>query len=105
MAMAQERDPDLEWLDHVRPEGLVIAPRLIKDLGLVPPPQSDLDNAVVQDLIHDDPGRPALTNHWAFVQGVLGWEARHVAGAPGGPELPRDLDLYLSEHSVTLTPT
>jgi hypothetical protein len=105
MAMVQERDPDLEWLDHVRPEGLVIAPRLIKELGLVPPPQSALDNAIIQDLIHDDPGRPALTNHWAFMQSVLGWEARHVAGAPGGPELPRDLDLYLSEHSVTLTPT
>ena len=36
--MAKEiyRDPDLEWLDHVPPVGLVVAPTLLKELGLVP---------------------------------------------------------------------
>ena len=37
-AMATElyRDPDLEWLDHVQPVGLVVAPSLLKELGLSP---------------------------------------------------------------------
>ena len=29
-------DPDLEWLDLVRPVGLVVAPSLLKELGLTP---------------------------------------------------------------------
>ena len=102
--MIDYRDPDLEWLDHVRPVGLVVAPRLIKELGLTPLLQTASDSAVVADLIHDDPTTPSLTDPWAFMQAVLGWEARHVAGAPGGPALDPALDLRLPEHDTTLRP-
>ena len=44
------RDPDLEWLDHVRPVGLVVAPMLLKDLGLVPVRQTPADRAVLSEL-------------------------------------------------------
>lgn len=30
------RDPDLEWLDHAPPVGLLVAPTLFKELGLSP---------------------------------------------------------------------
>ncbi|MBR1197791.1 N-6 DNA methylase [Bradyrhizobium sp. AUGA SZCCT0158] len=104
--MAQEirRDPDLEWLDHVRPVGLVVAPVLLKELGLPPVRQTQLDSAVVAAHIGDDDGRPALADAWGFVRDVLGWEAAHVAGSPDGPPLP-DVQVALPEHTTTLSPT
>jgi hypothetical protein len=36
---------------------------------------------------------------------VLGWEARHVAGSPGGPAIPDELLVALPEHGTTLAPT
>jgi hypothetical protein len=41
---------------------------------------------------------------WAFVERILGWDARHVAGAPGGPDLP-DLEVFLQEQGDRLVPT
>ena len=35
-------DPDLEWLDLVRPVGLVVAPSLLKELGLTPELQTSV---------------------------------------------------------------
>ena len=37
------------------------------------------------------PRSPPLRDPWAFVEQMLGWEARHVAGAPGGPAIPDEL--------------
>jgi hypothetical protein len=105
MARAVYRDPDLEWLDHIRPVGLVVAPRLIKHLGLVPSPQTAADNGLIKDLIHDDPDTPALGDPWTFVRDVLGWEAHLVAGAPGGPPLPDALSVPVTEQATVLTPT
>jgi hypothetical protein len=99
------RDPDLEWLDHVQPVGLVVAPNLLKDLGLVPLRQTQADTAEVEELFDKDPDRPALRDPWAFAAEVLGWEARHVAGSPGGPSLPDNLIVALPEHSTTLALT
>ena len=75
MADPLSLDPDLEWLDHVQPVGLVVAPSLIKELGLAPTVQNQLDNAVVAELLSDDDEGPALADPWAFVERVLGWTA------------------------------
>jgi hypothetical protein len=40
MALEIKCDPDLEWLDHVQPVGLVVAPVLLKELGLAPSRQT-----------------------------------------------------------------
>jgi hypothetical protein len=98
------RDPALEWLDHVQPVGLVVAPAVIKDLILEPTPQSQIDSAEVELLVDPDPAKPALANPWAFAEAILGWEARMVAGAPGGPALPDSLSLRLPEYDTTLLP-
>jgi N-6 DNA Methylase len=98
------RDPALEWLDHVQPVGLVVAPAVLKDLILEPTPQSQIDSAEVDLLIDPDPAKPALPDPWAFAETILGWEARMVAGAPGGPALPDSLSLRLPEHDTTLSP-
>jgi hypothetical protein len=105
MAAEIKRDPDLEWLGHVQPVGLVIAPLLIKELGLTPLRQTQADSAVVAAHVNGDASEPALRDPWAFVAQVLGWEAKHVAGSPGGPAVPDALHVRLPEHDTTLGPT
>lgn len=105
MAIDINRDPDLEWLDLVPPVGLVVAPTLLKELGLIPSRQSAIETGEVAEIIGDDLATPALSDPWAFVEKVLGWEARHVAGSPGGPAIPDELLVALPEHDTTLAPT
>lgn len=105
MATEIYRDPDLEWLDHVPPVGLVVAPTLLKELGLSPLRQTPIDTGLVGELIGSELSKPALSDPWPFVGQVLGWEARHVAGAPGGPVIPDELLVALPEHGTTLLPT
>ena len=105
MAIDINRDPDTEWLDHVPPVGLVVAPTLLKELGLIPSRQSAIETGEVAEIIGDDLATPALSDPWAFVEKVLGWEARHIAGAPGGPLIPDELMVALPEHGTTLAPT
>jgi hypothetical protein len=105
MAAEIKRDPDLEWLDHVQPVGLVVAPVLLNELGLAPTRQTQADSALVADYIGEDVTESALRDAWSFVEQVLGWEARYVAGAPAGPPLDDRLSVRLPEHNTTLTPT
>lgn len=105
MADALYRDRDLEWLDHVKPVGLVVAPSVLKELGLTPLHQSPVDTAEAAERLNPDEPGPALPDPWAFMEQVLGWNAAHVAGAPGGPELPDTLVVSLPEQATTLAPT
>jgi hypothetical protein len=105
MATEIYRDPDLEWLDHVPPIGLVVAPTLLKELGLSPLRQTPIDTGLVAEFIGSEASKPSLSDPWAFVEQVLSWEARHVAGAPGGPAIPDELLVALPEHGTTLRPT
>jgi hypothetical protein len=105
MVAELKRDPDLEWLDHVRPVGLAVAPVLLKELGLSPSRQTQADTAVIAAHVRDDSSKPAFRDPWAFFEEVLGWEARYVAGSPGGPALLDDLHVRLPDHNTTLSPT
>jgi hypothetical protein len=105
MAAEIKRDPALAWLDHVQPVGLVVAPLVLKDRGLVPTPQTQADTAVLADLLNDKVETPALREPWALVQNVLGWESQHVLGSPGAPPLPEQLQIRLPQHDTTLSPT
>ncbi len=97
------RDPDLEWLDHVRPTGLVLSPTVIKERTLVPERQTQADTAQVEELLSKDDG-PDLADPWAFAAAVLGWDGRFVAGARGGPSLAEDLTVAVPEHDTALAP-
>jgi hypothetical protein len=105
MATEPKREPDVEWLDHVQPVGLVVAPVLLRELGLTPSRQTQADTAVLVPLVGDDSTSPTVQNAWPFFEQVLGWDARYVAGSPGGPSLPDDLFIRLPEHATTLGPT
>jgi len=105
MVEMRDRDPDLEWLDHVQPIGLVVAPSVLKELGLSPERQTQLDTSAVSELIEGDNEKPALAHPWEFFERILGWNARNVAGAPNGPPLPDALSIRLPDHDTTLEPT
>jgi hypothetical protein len=98
-------DPDLEWLDHVQPVGVVVATGLIRELGLTPIRQTPIDTGLVAELLESDAGKPALADPWKFVESVLGWERRYVSGAPGGLAIPQELLVALPEHGTILRPT
>jgi hypothetical protein len=105
MATEQGRDPDLEWIDHVQPVGLVVASRVLEELGLTPIRQTPVDSGTVAELMNPSEDGASLTDAWQFVTSVLGWEARYVAGSPDGPLIPPDLFISLPEHSTVLQPT
>lgn len=96
-------DPALEWLDHVKPVGLVVAPALLKELDLVPERQTQADSGLVAETLADE-GGPALMEPWPFFTRVLGWNEALVAGAPGGPALPEGLAVSVPEHGTVLAP-
>ncbi|MEQ8665633.1 MAG: N-6 DNA methylase [Rhodospirillales bacterium] len=98
------RDPDLEWLDHVRPTGLVLSTTVIKERGLVPERQTQVDTAEVATFLNPEPDEPALPDPWAFFASVLGWSAEFVVGLPDGSPLPDDLTVSIPEHETALAP-
>jgi hypothetical protein len=51
-------DPNLEWLGHVQPVGLVVAPRVLTERGLVPAEQTRADTEEAEAVIPED-GAPA----------------------------------------------
>jgi hypothetical protein len=84
-------DPNLEWLGHVQPIGLVVAPAVLSRHGLVPEEQGRADTEAATALLAESDDGRALADPWAFFSQILGWRPAQVAGAPGGPELPEDL--------------
>ena len=95
-------DPNLEWLGHVQPVGLVVAARVLNERGLVPAEQTRADTEEVLGLLTEE--GPALTDPWRFAETILGWPATHVAGAPGGPELDETISVYVPEAETHLRP-
>jgi hypothetical protein len=97
-------DPNSEWLGHVQPVGLVVAPSVLARHGLVPQEQTRLDTEEVLPFLSEDENGPAVANPWGFFLRVLGWRPGQVAGAPGGPALPEDLSAWLPESETRLAP-
>lgn len=98
-------DREFEWLDHVQPVGLVLARSLLKSLSLNPERQTKADEEAVTELLSGKETGPALLEAWPLFERVLGWNARNVAGAPGGEPLPPELTIRLPEYDTNLSPT
>ncbi|MDG3444320.1 Eco57I restriction-modification methylase domain-containing protein [Nitrospirillum amazonense] len=98
-------DPNLEWLGHVQPTGLVVAPSVLTRYGLIPEEQLRADSDAVAEHIGVSEDGPALPSPWPFFADILGWSATFIAGAPGGPALPDDLAAVVPEADTTLMPT
>ena len=74
-------DPNVEWLGHVQPVGLVVAPNVLADQGLVPAEQTRADTEEFRALLTDT--GPAVSDPWQLASTILNWPTSHVAGAPG----------------------
>jgi len=97
-------DPNSEWLGHLQPVGLVVAPSVLSRHGLVPEEQGRADTEAATRFLAESEHGPALADPWAFFSQILGWRPAQVAGAPGGPPLPEDLSAWLPESETRLAP-
>ncbi|RWX18271.1 hypothetical protein EHI42_08635 [Rhizobium hidalgonense] len=104
-------DETTEWLNYLQPEGLVVGPNVLRDKGLTPIRQTPLDTEAVAEALELSPeaGREddkffVLRNPWGFLETVLGWPTKLVAGSPGGPAVSVDLTRVVPEHETLLTP-
>ncbi len=98
-------DPNEEWLGHVQPVGLVVAPVVLRKFDLVPQQQTRGDTeAAKAHLTPTDKAGPALRDAWAFFHEILGWQPAQVAGAPGGPTVPENLVLRIDESDTAIAP-
>jgi hypothetical protein len=101
-----------EWLGHVQPIGLVVAPVVLARHGLNPETQTRADSEEVRKLIAPkedgasakDTDLRALKCPWAFFEKILGWRATLVAGAPDGVPLPEELSLKVEESDTEIAP-
>jgi hypothetical protein len=100
-----EIDPNLVWLGHVQPTGLVVSPAILRRHGHIPEDQTRADSEAVAELLSTETEAPALIEHWPFFRDVLGWAPAWVAGSPGGPTVPDDLHVHLTEADTRLAPT
>jgi hypothetical protein len=104
-------DETTEWLNYLQPEGLVVGPNVLRDKGLTPIRQTPLDTEAVAEALElstesqrEDDKFFVLRNPWGFLETVLGWPAKFVAGSPGGPTVSVDLTRVVPEHETLLTP-
>src|ERR1700733_2463603 len=98
-------DPNLEWLGHLQPVGLVVAPVVLARQDLFPEEQTRAENEEVTDILSMLEDAAALSDPWLFFASILGWQPAQVAGAPGGSTLPGELSVLLPESETYLTPT
>jgi hypothetical protein len=105
------QDETSEWLNYLQPEGLVVGANVLREKGLSPIRQTPLDTEEAAKALRLDSegGREAdrqleLHDAWSFLELVLGWPVRLVAGSPGGPAVDSGLTVTIPEHETLLTP-
>ncbi|PDT19435.1 hypothetical protein [Rhizobium hidalgonense] len=97
-------DPNEEWLGHVQPVGLVVAPVVLKAYELVPEQQTRSDTEAIKPHLSLKDSGPALLDPWALFADILGWRPGRVAGSPGGAPIPDDLVLRIEESDIEIVP-
>jgi hypothetical protein len=97
-------DPNEEWLGHVQPVGLVVAPVVLKSYELVPEQQTRSDTEAVKPHLSQTDSGPALLDTWTFFADILGWRPGRVAGSPGGAPIPDELVLRIEESDIEIAP-
>ena len=97
-------DLNEEWLGHVQPVGLVVAPVVLRSYGLEPAQQTRADTETVRAHLSPKEAGPALLDPWSFFSNILGWQSDRVAGSPGGTPIPDELLLRIEESDTEIPP-
>ncbi len=104
-------DETTEWLNYLQPEGLVVGPNVLREKGLTPIRQTPIDTeeaagalGLPSDAVREEDRHFVLHDPWTFLERILGWPAKLVAGSPDGPEMPADLGRIVPEHETLLAP-
>lgn len=104
-------DETTEWLNYLQPEGLVVGPNVLRNLGLTPIRQTPLDTDAVAEVLElpsdfkrEDDKYFTLRDPWRFLEEVLNWPEKFVAGSPSGAVVSADLTRIVPEHETLLTP-
>ncbi|MCI0722920.1 MAG: N-6 DNA methylase, partial [Acidobacteria bacterium] len=115
MAIDPELKAHLEWLGYLQPVGLVVSPPALLAAQAhvnrnIAPQQAVLLELVREERLRvsEDGRREArlvIPDFPEFCFRFLGWDARDLAGAPGGPELADSLTVSLPEYGEALSPT
>jgi type I restriction-modification system DNA methylase subunit len=100
MATDPEIRAHLQWLGYLQPVGLVVSAPALAAAGAF----------VNKNIVREQQtlialAKPTLNDFPGFCRDFLSWEAADLAGGPGGPDLPRDLDVALPEYDEVLSPT
>lgn len=105
-------DETAEWLNYLQPEGLVVGANVLRERELSPIRQTAPDTDETAQALGLSPSAPreedrhfVLADSWRFFETVLGWPAKLVAGAPGGPDLPANFGRVVPEHGTLLEPS
>lgn len=111
MTYHSRQDETSEWLNYLQPEGLVVGPNVLREMGVTPIRQTPLDTEAAARALRLDPEAPQeqdrlleLHDAWIFFEQVLGWPAKLVAGSPGGPAIDPALNVTVPEHESLLAP-
>lgn len=109
MPPAPEALAHQQWLGYLQPVGLVVSvPGLLAAQAQVQrniAPQQRVLIDLTAPAPADDDAPPVLRDFPRFASEFLGWPTEFLAGAPGGPALPPDLDVALTDYNDLLAPT
>jgi hypothetical protein len=104
-------DEITEWLNYLQPEGLVVGPNVLRDKGLTPIRQTPLDTDAVAEALElssdtnrDEDKFSSCATPWRFLEAILNWPMKFVAGSPSGPLVSNELTRVVPEHETVLTP-
>ena len=111
MTYHSRQDETSEWLNYLQPEGLVVGPNVLREMGVTPIRQTPLDTeAAARALSLDPEATPEhdrlleLHDAWTLFEQVLGWPTKLVAGSPGGPAVDPAFNVTVPEHKSLLAP-
>ena len=94
-----------EWLDHVKPVGMVVSPNVLNDKVLTPLRQSTEDSDKVRELLNEEGLLGSESKVWEFMERILDWDSNKVIGSPNGPKLPDLPCISIPEHDTTISPS
>jgi hypothetical protein len=79
MTYHSRQDETAEWLNYLQPEGLVVGPNVLREMGITPIRQTPLDIAAAAQALRLDPNAPRDQCHSACnIDPLIGGSASKI---------------------------